>query len=486
MKPFENKIMLITYADSLGKNLEELNTVLTDKFEGAVGGVHVLPFFPSSADRGFAPLQYDIVDPAFGSYEDIEKLAEKYYLMFDFMINHISRQSDFYKDFQKNKDNSKYKDFFIRYKDFWENGEPTEEEVDKIYKRKPRAPYIEIEFNDGSVEKLWCTFGEEQIDLNVDSPVVQEFVKNTLKDMIGHGASIIRLDAFAYAVKKAGGTCFFEEPDIWNLLHEIEDIVNPDGTMILPEVHEHYKIQHNISDQGFWIYDFALPVLTLNALYFGDGQYLKNWLDISPKHQFTTLDTHDGIGIVDVKDLMPDEIVDKTKEAMFTEGANVNKIYNSEAYNNLDIYQVNTTYYSALGNNDDAYLLARAIQFFAPGVPQVYYVGMLAGKNDLELLEETKNGRDINRHYYSLEEIDEEVERPVVKKLLELMRFRNEFPAFNIEGDIETELVGENGLKIIRTYDGYTAVLDADLKNHHFKIFTATPQEPELKEVFEV
>lgn len=100
---------------------------------------------------------------------------------------------------------------------------------------------------------------------------------------------------------------------------------------------------------------------------------------MSPKHQFTTLDTHDGIGIVDVKDLMPDEEIDRTKEMMFSEGANVKKIYNTAAYNNLDIYQVNTTYYSALGNQDDAYLLARAIQFFAPGIPQVYYVGMLAG-----------------------------------------------------------------------------------------------------------
>ena len=95
---------------------------------------------------------------------------------------------------------------------------------------------------------------------------------------------------------------------------------------------------------------------------------------MSPKKQFTTLDTHDGIGIVDVKDLLPDEEVEKTKEQMFVKGANVKKIYNTEAYNNLDIYQVNTTYYSALGNNDAAYLLARAIQFFAPGIPQVYYV----------------------------------------------------------------------------------------------------------------
>ena len=117
---------------------------------------------------------------------------------------------------------------------------------------------------------------------------------------------------------------------------------------------------------------------------------------------------------------LPDEEVEKVKEQMYKQGANVKKIYSSEAYNNLDIYQVNTTYYSALGNNDAAYLLARAIQFFAPGIPQVYYVGMLAGENDLELMERTKNGRDINRHYYSLEEIEAEQERAVVRKLKEM------------------------------------------------------------------
>ena len=81
---------------------------------------------------------------------------------------------------------------------------------------------------------------------------------------------------------------------------------------------------------------------------------------------------------MDVKDLLPDEEIEKVKEQMYSQGANVKKIYSSEAYHNLDIYQVNTTYYSALGNNDKAYLLARAIQFFAPGIPQVYYGGTTA------------------------------------------------------------------------------------------------------------
>lgn len=464
-----NEIMLITYADSMGNNLQDLHRLLNQYYQKAVGGVHILPFFPSSADRGFAPMCYDKVDPAFGTFADIEALGKEYYLMFDFMVNHISAHSAYFQDFLQKKEQSAYKEFFIRYRDFWENGEPTLEQVDQIYKRKPRAPYIEAEFADGSREKIWCTFCEEQIDLDVTKKTTREFIRKTLQDMCQHGASIIRLDAFAYAIKKENTNCFFVEPDIWTLLYQMESIAKEAGAEILPEIHEHYTIPMKIAEKGFWIYDFALPVMTLHALYNHTGVYLKQWLERCPMRQFTTLDTHDGIGIVDVKDLLPDEEIDKVKEQMYKQGANVKKIYSSEAYNNLDIYQVNTTYYSALGNHDDAYLLARAIQFFAPGIPQVYYVGMLAGSNDIDLMERTKNGRDINRHYYSVEEVAEEQKRPVVQKLKALMELRNSHPAFSLDGEIAVTAEGSR-LQIIRTYQSHKIVLDADLSNYAFEI----------------
>jgi sucrose phosphorylase len=224
-----------------------------------------------------------------------------------------------------------------------------------------------------------------------------------------------------------------------------------------------------IADEGFWIYDFALPALTLHALYNHTGEYLKRWMEMCPMKQFTTLDTHDGIGIVDVKDLLPDEEIEKVKEQMYAKGANVKAIYSSAAYNNLDIYQVNTTYYSALGDNDDAYLLARAIQFFAPGIPQVYYVGMLAGRNDLKLMNRTRNGRDINRHYYTAEEVAAEQERPVVQKLKELMILRNTHPAFSIDGSIAIE-AKDCRLKITRSFGNDSITLDADLSSYTFNI----------------
>ena len=468
MKKYENKCMLITYSDSMGENLKDLEKVLDAHFSKAIGGIHILPFFPSSGDRGFAPMDYHRVDEAFGDWNDIERLADKYYLMFDYMINHISAQSEYYKDFLEKKDASKYHDLFIRYKDFWKGGEPTQEEVDAIYKRKPRAPYVEAHFADGTTEKVWCTFDEEQIDINCKSETAKEFIRDNLTTLCEHGAAMIRLDAFAYATKKAGTSCFFIEPDVWEFIQECQEIVTPYEVTLLPEIHEHYTMQTRIADKDYFVYDFALPMLLINALYYGKTQYLKHWLSICPRKQFTTLDTHDGIGVVDVKDLLPDEEIERTKEDIFKYGANVKKIYNTAAYNNLDIYQVNCSYYSALGDDDAAYLLARAVQFFAPGIPQVYYVGLLAGKNDLKLLEETKIGRNINRHYYTMQEIEDEVKRPVVKELIRLMEFRNTHKAF--DGTFELVTSGENELHIVRACGEERAELFADFDKKKFTI----------------
>ncbi|MBE5889901.1 MAG: sucrose phosphorylase [Lachnospiraceae bacterium] len=468
MKKLENKCMLITYADCMGSDLKDLKYVLDRYFQKAVAGVHILPFFPSSGDRGFAPMDYHVVDKSFGDWHDIEALSEEYYLMADYMINHISAHSTYYQDFLKKKDDSKYHDLFLRYRDFWDGGEPTEEQVDAIYKRKPRAPYVDANFADGTTEKVWCTFDEEQIDINVKSETAKEFIKDNLVNLCKHNISLIRLDAFAYATKKAGTSCFFIEPDVWELMRYCEEIVAPYGVTLLPEIHEHYTMQQKIAKEDYYVYDFALPMLLINALYYGQSQYLKHWLEICPRKQFTTLDTHDGIGVVDVKDLLPDEETERTKEDIFSKGANVKKIYNTKAYNNLDIYQVNCTYYSALGDDDDAYLLARAVQFFAPGIPQVYYVGLLAGKNDLKLLEETKVGRNINRHYYSLDEIAQEVQRPVVEKLLDLMKFRNTHPAF--DGEFILEECSDEELVILRKNGDDYARLHANFKTKKYEI----------------
>lgn len=475
----KNEIMLITYADSMGNNLKDLDTILSKYFKGVIGGVHILPFFPSSADRGFAPKTYKEVDSVFGTWKEIETLSKKYYLMFDYMVNHISKSSIYFQDFLQNGDSSQYKDLFIRYKEFWENGEPTQEQIDKIYKRKPRAPYITATFADGHTEKIWCTFDEEQIDLNVTQEYTKQWMQENLIFLAEHGASIIRLDAFAYATKKADTNCFFIEPDVWSLLDECANIIKPYGCEILPEIHEHYTIQLKVSEHGYYVYDFALPMLLLHALYTGQSHNLVHWLTICPRKQFTTLDTHDGIGVVDARDLMSEEEITLTQNHLYEQGGSIKKIYSSEAYNNLDIYQINCTYYSALGEDDNAYLLARAIQFFAPGIPQVYYVGLLAGANDIALIEKTKIGRDINRHYYSIKEIEEVTKRPFLQKLYTLMRFRNTHPAFN--GTITILPTKENGnFSIEWKNEAQKAKIDIYLQQKTFTIHYTNPHGKDL------
>lgn len=470
--PITNKVMLITYPDSLGKNIEELRDVLKNDLKGAVGGIHLLPFFPSTGDRGFAPTDYTKVDPKFGDWSDVEKLGQEYYLMFDFMINHISRHSKYYEDFQQKKDKSKYADLFLSWDKFWPKGRPTKADVDLIYKRKDKAPYQEITFADGSKEKLWNTFGPEQIDLDVRKKVTQEFIKQTLNQLIEHGADIIRLDAFAYAVKKLDTNDFFVEPEIWDLLAQVRDDIVAKGAMILPEIHEHYSMPFKIAKHGYFIYDFALPMVTLYSLYSGKSERLAHWLKMCPMKQFTTLDTHDGIGVVDARDILTPEEVKYTSQELYKVGANVKKKYSSAEYHNLDIYQINTTFYSALGDDDKKYFMARLLQAFAPGIPQIYYVGMLAGKNDIKLLEETKEGRNINRHYYTREEVAEEVKRPVVASLLKLFAFRNTEAAFDLEGNIEVETPSENEIRIVRMNKDQThkAELKANLKTLDYQV----------------
>lgn len=479
-----NQAMLITYPDSLGNNIKDLQKVLKTHLDGAIGGVHLLPFFPSSGDRGFAPMDYTKVDEKFGDWKDVKNLSESYYLMFDFMVNHISKQSKYFKDFQEKHNQSAYRDLFIHWDEFWPQGRPTQEDIDLIYKRKPKAPVQTVEFVDGQTEEVWNTFGDDQIDMDVTKEVTKRFIKDTLNFLMDHGASIIRLDAFAYAVKKLGTNDFFVEPEIWDLLKEISNITNPRETTLLPEIHENYHIVRKITDHDYFSYDFALPIVTLYSLYSGKADRLAGWLKSSPMKQFTTLDTHDGIGVVDAKDILTDDELDYTKAEMYKVGANVKKVYSSTAYHNLDVYQINTTYYSALGDNDHAYLLARAIQVFAPGIPQIYYVGLLAGKNDLNLLEKTKEGRNINRHYYSMDEIDRETQRPVVKALFDLLRFRNQSAAFDLDGAIDVQQPSENEIVITRqSADTKTAaILSANLKTQQFTI-TETTAEGKTTEV---
>lgn len=468
----KNQVMLITYGDSLGSDIAAVHRNLNQYFQAAIGNVHLLPYFPSTGDRGFAPSDYRQVDPQLGDWSAVTALAADYPLMSDFMINHLSRQSPQFQDFQQKGAASAYRDLFLRWDRFWPVGRPTEADVALIYKRKDRAPEQTITFQDGSTAAIWNTFGPEQLDLDVRPPVTKDFIRTTLTGLIQRGSGMIRLDAFAYAIKKLDSNDFFVEPEIWTLLAEVAAIAREQGAELLPEIHEHYSIQRKLTDHGYWTYDFALPMVVLHALYSGTTTRLAAWLAASPMRQFTTLDTHDGIGVVDVRDILTPAEIDFTVAELYKVGANVKRKYSSAAYHNLDIYQLNTTFYSALGDDDRRYFLSRLLQMFAPGIPQVYYVGLLAGKNDLALLEATKEGRNINRHYYTDAEIATEVQRPVVQALLALFAFRNQSAAFDLAGTITVTTPTPQIIVITRENQAGTvqAQLTADLQRLTYQV----------------
>lgn len=464
----KNKIMLITYADSFGKNLKEMKGVIDRYFRREIHSIHILPFFPSSGDRGFAPINYREVDKAFGTWEDIKDIAGDYELMFDFMINHLSRRSPEFLNFVEKHDESEYADMFLRFCKFWPGGEPTEAEVDLLNKRKPCAPCEEITFRDGTTEKIWCTFDEEQMDLDLQNEAAWNYVESTLRFLMDQGLSQLRLDAFAFATKKVGTTCFFLEPEIWEMMDRIQRVLDEKGIPMLPEIHDHYTVQLKIAEHGYAVYDFVLPVMVLHTLFSGSSARLRHWLSICPRNQQTTLDTHDGLGTVDVVDLLSPEELQAVVRQTEQYGANFKWDYSSGNSGEKVVYQINCSYYSVVGERDDSYLLSRAIQFFTPGIPQVYYMGLLAGENDYELMERTNYDRNISRHNYTIEEIDRLVEKPVVKNLCVMMQFRNEYPVF--DGEMTVHDAPDEHLWISWKEGQYRADLKANLKDHSFVI----------------
>ena len=218
------------------------------------------------------------------------------------------------------------------------------------------------------------------------------------------------------------------------------------GLEVLVEVHSFYRRQIEIAQRVDRVYDFALPPLVLFAAATGDHAPLARWIAERPENAVTVLDTHDGIGIVDVgpdaatgePGLLDATQLDALVEAIHDATGGQSRAATGAAASNLDIYQVNSTFYDALRRDDRAYLAARAVQLFLPGIHQIYYVGALAGTNDMDLLGRTGVGRDINRHIYSDADVTRDLERPVVAALLELCRFRAGAPG--LDGAFQSRL----------------------------------------------
>ena len=476
MKKITNEPMLITYANSLGGDLASLEMVLDQDFAGAFGGVHILPFFPSSGDRGFAVVDYDTVDPAFGDWHNIRRLAENYYLMADFMINHVSIRSREFVDYMQNGDASPYREMFIHWDEFWPGGEPTEEQMAALYRRKAHGPYKEFTRADGTVVKLWNTFFEEQVDIDPWSPQTQAYFERNL-GRLAETVPLIRFDAFAYASKRPGTSCFFVEPEVWDVLDIGLQPLESRGVEMLPEIHENYKIQLKMAERGHWVYDFALPMLMLHTVFSADTTRLIEWMRICPRKQFTTLDTHDGIGVVDVVGLLDDAEIDAVSDRVNARIADLRQYVQAppgmikRGTEKSRQYQLMTSFHSALEENAAAHLLARITQLFVPGIPQVYYQGALFGENDVEAIKASGEPRSVNRHDYTLAEVREKVQTPEVQRLLEVLRFRKESGAFDGELSIKRGAASTITITWATAYE--SATLAADFATLDYTISTS-------------
>ncbi|HMB22192.1 MAG: sucrose phosphorylase [Chloroflexota bacterium] len=475
----KNKVQLIAYADRLGGgNITELHQLLKGPLAGLFGGVHLLPFYYpiNGADAGFDPIDHTQIDPCLGDWSDIKTLGQDVDLMADLIVNHVSSASPQFMDYSEKGDASIYNGMFLTMDSIFPNG-ATESDLLTIYRPRPGLPFSYATLRNGEKRLLWTTFTKQQIDINVNHPQGQAYLRSVLQTLHENNIRMVRLDAIGYAIKKAGSSCFMI-PETFAFIESLAQQAAALEIEVLVEIHSYFRRQIEIARQVHRVYDFALPPLVLHAIFNRTAHYLKQWLAISPRNAITVLDTHDGIGVIDIgadgtdsqehPGLIPPEELDALVERIHMNSNGQSRQATGAAASNLDLYQVNCTFYDALGRNDHDYLLARAIQFFAPGVPQVYYVGLLAGENDMDLLAKSGVGRDINRHTYTAEEIDQAIQRPVVQSLFELIRFRNRHPAF--DGTFSLPETGESEITLHWDNGDAWAMLEVNFASNSHRI----------------
>ena len=311
-----------------------------------------------------------------------------------------------------------------------------------------------------------------QMDLNIKSDLVWDYYRDTLSKLASYGTSIVRLDAFAYAPKEPGEKNFLNDPGTWDLLEKIHEIAETHHLALLPEIHASYeeKIYEVLAEKGYMVYDFFLPGLVIDAFERKNGTYIKQWMDeiIEKKIQTVNmLGCHDGIPLLDLKGLLPEESIRNVIQATVKRGGYVKDLHGAKNV----YYQVNATYYRALGESDQRMLMARALQLFMPGKPQIWYLDLFAGKNDYEGMKRAGAGghKEINRTNLTAEQIEEALKKDVVLKQLELLRLRNKCKVFSEDAEICSELNGPE-MRILWTNEFGKAELNLDFEKETYKI----------------
>lgn len=488
------KPMFNAYPDSLGGKLSDIVKLFSDyNFSKAFSSFYILPsLFKSDLDRGFCVVSYDL-NKELADEKDLEKLRSLgIKLKLDFVLNHLSATSPQFLDLLEKGQTSEYSDFFINWNEFWKGCGPLTEEgyispdpelIKNMFFRKPGLPILMVEDSQGNKTPYWNTFYQKvteengkkkylgQIDLNVNSGRVWNFYCETLKKLSEYGADIIRLDAFAYA-SKAKGKRNFLNPETWDILSRIKDETKDYNLSLLPEIHESYEkgIYKQINQKGYPGYDFFLPGLLLYCIEKKDSTVLADWANqiLNEKLNLVNmLGCHDGIPLLDLKGLISDDEIEELIDLVVNRGGYVKNLYGQK---NI-YYQVNATYYSALGEEDSKLLLARAIQLFMPEKPQIWYLDLFAGKNDIEAVKRGGEGahKEINRTNLNWTQIKEGLKKTVVQEQLKLLELRNTHPAFNKNADIK---IGSNKNKFLISwkYNDHKITLFADLADYTYRI----------------
>lgn len=439
---------ILVYAERVGGNLVEIEKLLAGALKD-FDGIHVLPFFHpyDGDDAGFDPIDHTIVDPRLGTWANFKSISATHELTADLIVNHASNLSPEFLDWQEKGDASKYAGMFLTFDKVFPSG-GSEKDITSFYRPRPGFPFTAYEVA-GERRLVWTTFMPSQVDIDIKHERGMDYLKRVLEALKSGGVKVVRLDAVGYAVKTPGTDSFMTKETL-EFVKEITDLIHSYDMRVLVEVHAHYTQQLEIAPLVDLIYDFQTAPLLLHSLFTGTVDRLADWFKIRPNNCLNVLDTHDGYGVIDGGPI----------------GGRPGLITQDEMAHIFDVAEKNTGGHSAIAsvvpqwftlphqinatlpaivNDDNAYVLMRAVQFFLPGEPQVYYVGLLNGMDDKELFENTGQGRDVNRHHYTPQEIENALTQPVTQAIIALARLRKH-PAF--EGSFSWEISGQSSMNL--------------------------------------
>jgi sucrose phosphorylase len=447
----EKDIILITYGDLIREEgqppLQTLADLSRKYLKGVFNTLHILPFFPSSSDRGFAVKDFTEVDHQLGSWEDIAELKKDFRLMFDGVFNHVSTKCHWFQEFLNQ--NPRYLNFFTVFS--------TSEQIPPDYLRllvRPRTTDVLTPFNTLRGKKyVWTTFSWDQIDLNFANPEVLIKMVEILLLYVRRGADLIRLDAVTYLWEELGttGVHLDQTHIIIKLFREVLDAVAPHVALItetnVPH-HENIKYFGNGHDEAQMVYNFALPPLVLHAFQTGNSRKLTQWATTLNKISSSTcffnfLDSHDGVGVMAVRDIMSREEIEMMALRVIEHGGFIS--YKRDSDGNNSPYELNITWYSAINAEDRTetvdlqvkrYLASRAIALVMQGIPGIYLHGLLGSRNDAEAVIEEEQTRSINRKTLIKRELIRALLDPqtttykVTHQLANLIQYRSQESAF--------------------------------------------------------